>query len=120
MTDNLKKISELGYRAQFNMTKKQLEKPRVEESGPELRYAVVFMDNRTKVQVAAGTDDLDKFTKTDLMKMVEAFKKGVKDEEKFDFTRRKQAEKELKDEPDKRGNSKVSKRVRRPRKVSKP
>lgn len=91
-----------------------------DKSAEDLRYAVIFMDSETKVQVAAATDDSDKFTKTDLMKMVEAFKKGVKDEENFQFTRKQEAEKELnKNESDKRGHSKVAKRVRRSRKIPK-
>lgn len=96
--------------------KKQVE----DKSGEDLRYAVIFMDSETKVQVAAATDDLDKFTKTDLMKMVDAFKEGVEKEENFQFTRKEEAEKELnKDESNKRGNRKVVKRVRRSRKVPK-
>ena len=91
-----------------------------DKTAEDLRYAVIFMDSDTKVQVAAATDDLDKFTKTDLMKMVKAFKEGVKNEENFQFTRKKEAEKELnKNEPVKRGNSKVAKRVRRSRKIPK-
>lgn len=85
-----------------------------DKTAENLRYAVVFMDNDTKVQVAAATDNLDKFTKTDLMKMVEAFKEGVKKEENFQFIRKQEAEKELnKDESHKRSHSKVAKRVRR-------
>lgn len=91
--------------------RKSVESPKeVEDLGPALRYAVVFMDNQTKVQVAAGTDDLDKFTKTDLMKMVEAFKEGVKEEENFDFKRKQQAEKELQDEPKRKRKTRPSKR----------
>lgn len=91
-----------------------------DKSADDLRFAVIFMDKETQVQVAAATEDIDKFTKTDLMKMVKAFKEGVKQEENFQFTRKQEAEKELnKDEPVKRGNSKVGKRVRRSRKIPK-
>ena len=42
------------------------------------RYRVMFQDGETGVQVAAGTDNLALFTKTDLMKFVRHFKKQVK------------------------------------------
>lgn len=91
-----------------------------DKSADDLRFAVIFMDKETNVQIAAATEDIDKFTKTDLMKMVKAFKEGVKQEENFQFTRKQEAEKELnKNESDKRGNSKVGKRVRRSRKIPK-
>lgn len=45
------------------------------------RYRVMFQDGVTGVQIAAGTDELDKFTKSDLMEMVKAFKKNVEAEE---------------------------------------
>lgn len=89
------------------MAKKQLE----EEKIPAPRYTVYFIDQVTQVQIGAATDDLDKFTKTDLMKMVEAFKEEVI---------KQNAKWEKPNESNKRSNSKVSKRVRRPRKVSKP
>lgn len=53
----------------------------------EHRYKFVIMDDKTQVQLAVATDDLDKFTKTDLMKVVQAFKDGVKKEEEFTFSK---------------------------------
>lgn len=113
----IRNVLESKYRRLFTMAEKQVE----DNTSDGLRYAVIFMDKETHVQIAAATDDLDKFTKTDLMKMVEAFKEGVQKEENFQFTRKKEAEKELnKDDSDKRGSGKKTKRVRRPRKVQKP
>lgn len=99
-----------------------VEKKKAQAEGKEEapRYAAVFLDNHTGVQIAAGTHDIDKFTKTDLMKMVKAFKDGVATEEKHIADNIKKAEQGLKDESNKRSNSKVSSRVRRPRKVRKP
>lgn len=42
------------------------------------RYRIVLQDGLTGVQVAAGTDEMALFTKTDLMKFVRHFKKSVK------------------------------------------
>lgn len=79
----------------------------------ENRFVVAFMDNTTQVQIAAATNDLDKFSKTDLMKMVKAFKEGVKTEEESLRKWEKQ------NESNKRGGSQVSKRVRRSPKIHK-
>lgn len=92
---------------------------KVEQAAPA-HFGIVVFDSVTGVQFAAGTEDLDKFTKTDLMKLIAAFKKEVAKEEKHIAEIRKKAEKELKDEPNQRRNSSVPKRVRRPRKVRKP
>lgn len=69
---------------QSKMSKIGKEEKRVDDgSTPEQnRFAVVFMDNLTGVQIAAATEDINKLVKTDLMKMVKAFKDGVKKEEK--------------------------------------
>lgn len=56
------------------------------------------MDDITKVQLAVATDNLDKFTKTDLMKVVQAFKDGVKKEEDFTFTKAIKKEAKKRDE----------------------
>lgn len=88
------------------------------ELRPEFRYKFVLMDDVTGVQLPVATDNMDKFTKTDMMKVVKAFKEGVEREEKVLADRQKQAEKEL-NESDLSGNSTVAKRVRRSRKIRK-
>lgn len=98
------------------MAKKKQDEP---EARPLPRFYVTFSDAMTQVQIQAGTDDITKFTKTDLMKMVEAFKDEVAKEEKVIQDRQKNAEKEL-NESDERSDSEVPKRVRRTRKVRKP
>jgi hypothetical protein len=42
------------------------------------RFKVKFQDDETGMVLAAGTDDLDLFTKTDLLKMIRQFKKNVR------------------------------------------
>lgn len=86
---------------------------------PEYRYKFVLMDDVTGVQLPVATDNMDKFTKTDMMKVVKAFKEGVEAEEKRLDDMRKQAEKEL-NESGISGNSTVGKRLRRTSKVRKP
>ena len=88
------------------------------ELRPEFRYKFVLLDDVTGVQLPVATDNIDKFTKTDMMKVVKAFKEGVAKEEQRLDDMRKQAEKEL-NESDLGGNSTVGKRIRRARKVSK-
>ena len=83
------------------------------------RYYVTFSDAHTQVQIQAGTNEIDKFTKTDLMKMVKAFKEEVAKEEQVLEDRKKEAEREL-NESDERSDSQKTKRVRRTRKVRKP
>lgn len=88
------------------------------ELRPDYRFKFVLMDDVTGVQLPVATDNMDKFTKTDMMKVVKAFKEGVAREEKILNDRQKQAEKEL-NESDLSGNSTVGKRIRRARKVRK-
>lgn len=101
-------------------TDKKTQAEKVEQQQPA-HFGIILFDNITGVQIAAGTENLDKFTRTDLMKMVAAFKKEVDKEEKHIADIQKKAEKELKDEPNKRSDSKTrGKRVRSSRKVRKP
>lgn len=86
---------------------------------PEYRFKFVLMDDVTGVQLPVATDNIDKFTKTDMMKVVKAFKDGVAEEEKRLDEMRKTAEKEL-NESGISGDSTVGKRVRRSRKIRKP
>lgn len=88
------------------------ELPEPETRDPAPRYAVYFIDQVTQVQIGAATDDLEKFTKTDLMKMVEAFKEGVETENAKWGEGKQNAPKS-----NKRGDSAASKRIRRARKV---
>ncbi len=88
------------------------------ELRPEFRYKFVLLDDVTGVQLPVATDNMDKFTKTDMMKVVKAFKECVAREEKILDDRQKQAEKEL-NESDLGGNSTVGKRIRRSRKIRK-
>lgn len=87
------------------------------ELRPEFRYKFVLLDDITGVQLPVATDNLDKFTKTDMMKVVKAFREGVEREEKILEDRQKQAEKELNDDTHLSGNSTVAKRLRRSSKV---
>ena len=89
------------------------------ELRPEYRFKFILMDDVTGTQLPVATDDMDKFTKTDMMKVVKAFKEGVEAEEKRLEDMRAQAEKEL-NESDLGGNSTVGKRLRRSSKVRKP
>lgn len=85
---------------------------------PDHRYKFILMDDVTGVQLPVATDNMDKFTKTDMMKVVRAFKKGVLAEEKRLEDMRTKAEKEL-NESNLSSDSNVAKRVRRPRKIRK-
>ncbi|MEI7632130.1 MAG: hypothetical protein WCJ60_02305 [bacterium] len=42
------------------------------------RFRIIIQDGLTELQNAAGADNLDLFTKTDLMKFINNFKKNVK------------------------------------------
>lgn len=88
---------------------------------PDHRYKFILMDDITGVQLPVATDNMDKFTKTDMMKVVKAFKEGVEAEEKRLEDIRAEAEKALaeKHESNKRSDSNVAKRVRSPRKIRK-
>jgi hypothetical protein len=92
------------------------EQPVPSELRPEYRYKMILMDDQTQVQLPVATDNLDKFTKTDMMKVVKAFKEAVAAEEsKWE----KPIEKKKKDntESAERSDSSKVKRVRRTRKV---
>lgn len=86
---------------------------------PDHRYKFILMDDITGVQLPVATDNMDKFTKTDMMKVVKAFKEGVLAEEKRLEDMRKQAEKEL-NESNLGGDSNLGTRVRGSSKVRKP
>lgn len=88
---------------------------------PDHRYKFILMDDITGVQLPVATDNIDKFTKTDMMKVVKAFKEGVQAEEKRLEDIRAEAEKALaeKHESNKRSDSDVAKRVRSSRKIRK-
>lgn len=102
-------ITNWHYR--LEMAKKEIESDTPEQKIPAPRYTAYFIDTVTQVQIGAATDDLDKFTKTDLMKMVAVFKEEVqKENAKWE---------KPKNESNKRGNSKMAKRVRRSRKIPK-
>lgn len=51
------------------------------------RYRITMQDGVTGVQISAGTDDLNLFTKTDLMKFVKHFKQQIKNTEESPLER---------------------------------
>ena len=98
-------------------------KAKEENREPAPRFQFFMVDAITGVQIGGATHDVDKFTKTDLMKMVKAFKQGVAREEDFIKQRAELAEKRLNedDEPNISSDSETrGKRVRSSRKVPKP
>jgi hypothetical protein len=50
--------------------------PAIDEGVP--RFRILLQDGLTGTQIAAGTDSMDRFTRTDLMKFVRHFKKQIK------------------------------------------